>query len=55
MSSIISFFPNEFNKFVNTGARMHDSIYHMTQHRILFAIFEVVCISNPLVDYSFNA
>ena len=22
--------PNEFNKFSNTGARMQDSIYHMT-------------------------
>ena len=24
------FFRNEFNKFINTGARMLDSIYHMT-------------------------
>ena len=24
------FFPNEFNKFNNTRARMLDSIYHMT-------------------------
>ena len=24
------FFRNEFNKFDNTGARMLDSIYHMT-------------------------
>ena len=23
-------FPNEFNKFNNTGAQMQDSIYHMT-------------------------
>ena len=23
-------FPNEFNKFSNTGARMQDFIYHMT-------------------------
>ena len=23
-------FPNEFNKFYNTAARMQDSIYHMT-------------------------
>ena len=29
-SSILSVFPNEFNKFNNTGARMQDSIYHMT-------------------------
>ena len=24
------FFPNEFNKFNNTGARIKNSIYHMT-------------------------
>ena len=29
-SSILSLFRNEFNKFNNTGARMLDSIYHMT-------------------------
>ena len=28
--SILSGFPNEFNKFNNTGAQMQDSIYHMT-------------------------
>ena len=26
----LSFFRSEFNKFNNTGARMLDSIYHMT-------------------------
>ena len=26
----LSLFRNEFNKFNNTGARMLDSIYHMT-------------------------
>ena len=26
---ILSVFPNEFNKFNNTGARMQDSIYHV--------------------------
>ena len=26
----LSVFPNEFNKFNNTGARMQDSIYHTT-------------------------
>ena len=26
----LSLFHNEFNKFNNTGARMSDSIYHMT-------------------------
>ena len=30
MPSILSVFPNVFNKFNNTGARMQDSIYHMT-------------------------
>ena len=29
LSSILSFFRNEFNKFNNTRARMLDSIYHM--------------------------
>ena len=27
---ILSLFPNSFNKFNNTRARMLDSIYHMT-------------------------
>ena len=30
LPSILSVFPNEFNKFNNTGARMQDSINHMT-------------------------
>ena len=30
LPSILSVFPNEFNKFNNTGARMQDSVYHMT-------------------------
>ena len=30
LSSILSLFRNEFNKFINTRARMLDSIYHMT-------------------------
>ena len=29
LSSILSLFRNEFNKFNNTGARIIDSIYHM--------------------------
>ena len=28
--SILSVFPNKFNKFSNTGAQMQNSIYHMT-------------------------
>ena len=31
LSSILSLFCNEFNKFNNTSARMLDSIYHKTQ------------------------
>ena len=30
LPSILSFFRNEFNKFNNAGARMLDSIYHIT-------------------------
>ena len=30
LPSIFLLFRNEFNKFKNTGARMLDSIYHMT-------------------------
>ena len=30
LSSILSLFCNEFDKFNNTGARMLDSYYHMT-------------------------
>ena len=30
LSTILSFFRNEFNKFINTRTRMLDSNYHMT-------------------------
>ena len=30
LPSILSVFPNSFDKFNNAGARMQDSIYHMT-------------------------
>ena len=30
LSSILSVFPNVFNKFNNTGARMQNSIYHLS-------------------------
>ena len=30
LSSILCLFRDEFNKFINTGARMLDSFYHMT-------------------------
>ena len=67
--SILSVFPNEFNKFNNTGARMQDSIYHMRLNRILLAnpaskhrgfairkhdvFMDVICIFNQLADYRF--
>ena len=35
LPSILSLFVNEFNKFNNTGARMLDSIYHMTLRLLL--------------------
>ena len=28
--NVLSVFPNELNKFNNTGAQMQDSIYHLT-------------------------
>ena len=36
LSSILSLFHTEFNKFNNTGACMLDSIYHMTLKLIAF-------------------
>ena len=41
LPSILSLFRNEFNKFNNTGARMLDSIYHMTYKIILKSYFGV--------------
>ena len=41
LPSILSLFPNEFNKFNNTGARMLDSFYHMTLKLIKNGIFGV--------------
>ena len=35
LPSILSLFRNEFDKFNNTGARMLDSIYHMTLRLLL--------------------
>ena len=45
LPSILSVFfnPNEFNKLNNTGARMQNSIYHMTLKSILVAIFAQTC------------
>ena len=38
---ILSVFPNKFDKFNNTGARMLDSIYHMTLKLLYKRIFGV--------------
>ena len=35
LPSILSLFRNQFNRFNNTGARMLDSIYHMTLRLLL--------------------
>ena len=40
LPSILSLFRNEFNKFNNTGARMLDSIYHMTVKYLKNRIFQ---------------
>ena len=39
LSSILSHFSNEFNKFNKPGARMVDSIYHMTLKLLKNRIF----------------
>ena len=41
LPSILSLFRNKFNKFNNTGARMLDSIYHMTLRSLWNLIFGV--------------
>ena len=41
LPSILSLFPNEFNKFNNTGARMIDSIDHMILRLLLNHFFGV--------------
>ena len=35
LSSILSLFQNEFNKFKNTRARMSDYVYHIMALRLL--------------------
>ena len=43
LPSILSLFRKELNKFNNTGARMLDSIYHMTLKLLKNHIFGVKC------------
>ena len=56
LPSILSLFRNEFNKFNNTGARMLDSIYHMTSKILRNCIFGVktaiisLILRNVLMD-----
>ena len=45
LSSVLSLFRNEFNKFNNTGARMLDSIFHMILKLIKNRIF---CVKTPI-------
>ena len=42
LSSILSLFRNEFNKFNNTRARMFDSIYHMTLKLLISSLISGV-------------
>ena len=46
LPSILSLFRNEFNKFNNTGARMLDSIFHMTNTlKSHFSLKNVIILS----------
>ena len=49
LTSILSLFPNSFNKFNNTGAAMLDSIYHMT----LEFLKNIVFFCKKLQDFAF--
>ena len=48
--SILSVFPNEFNKFNNTGAQMQASVYHMTLKSHFISKF---CTKTPLENATF--
>ena len=48
LSSILSLFRNEFNKFNNTGARILDSIYHMTLRLLNLISGVAITPSNPI-------
>ena len=51
LPSILSLFRNEFNKFNNTGARMLDSIYHMTL-RLLLNLISGIKTYNFVIMYA---
>ena len=46
LSSILSLFRNEFNKFNNSRAQMLDSIYHMT-----FKTFEIIFLAYKTLEF----
>ena len=46
LTSILSLFRNLFNKFNKTGARMLDSVYHMTLKLFLIHIFGVKALGS---------
>ena len=48
VTNIVSVFPNECNKFKNTGDRMQDCIYHTTLQIILFTIHALNHQSLPI-------
>ena len=48
LPSILSLFRNEFNKFNNTGARILDSIYHMTLRLLNLISGVAITPSNPI-------
>ena len=50
LPSILSLFRNEFNKFNETGARMLDSIYHMTLKVDKIRFFDVPSFMNVIMD-----
>ena len=50
LQSILSFFRNEFNKFINTRARMLESFYHMTLRLLLNLISGVKRYNFVIMD-----
>ena len=53
LQSILSLFPNKFDKFNNTGARMLDSIHHLTLIKIISGEKScnfVICCYNVVTD-----
>ena len=49
LPSFLSLFRSEFNKFNKTGARMLDSIYHMTLKILKIAFWASICLAFAIV------